>query len=110
VRGRLDSEGASYFPNFTIHIYASSRLSVWSMPQAERLVAGDNSAEGHRDFEIIAPGDLRGQWITATNTVAHYIGFAKTPPSTESDAKHPRTEAFDSPKNTSELSDAVSVQ
>jgi uncharacterized repeat protein (TIGR01451 family) len=108
VRGRLDSEGANYFPHFTIHVYASSRLSVWSLPQAERLLQTSVSEEGHQDFEIVVPLDLRGQWITATNTVSHYIGFLKKPGVTGERARI-RGEVFDLPTNTSELSDAVFV-
>jgi uncharacterized repeat protein (TIGR01451 family) len=108
VRGRLDSDARPYFPTFTIDVYASSRLSVWGMPQAERPVKRQALQSGHEDFEIVVPLDLRGQWITATNTVSHYTGFAKPP--VVSGTRTPRTEAFDLPANTSELSDALFVQ
>jgi uncharacterized repeat protein (TIGR01451 family) len=106
VRGRLDSDGANYFPMFHVDVYASARLSVWSLPQAEKYVQRATYQNGHTDFEIVVPMDLRGQWITATNTMQHYIGFAKTP----GDHGKIRSQAFDLPTNTSELSDAVFVQ
>lgn len=120
VRGHLDSNaGQSAFPTFMIDVYASSRLSVWGYPQAERLVKqellpNDQSecsscpAPLHRDFEIVIPMDLRGQWITATNNVSHYIGFAK-PPAVTGRQVRPEPDATEFPHNTSELSNAVHV-
>ena len=31
-------------------------------------------------FQLAVDGDLTGQWITATNTRTHYVGFAKPEP------------------------------
>jgi uncharacterized repeat protein (TIGR01451 family) len=103
VRGRLDSNAAQLFsPRFIIELYASSRLSVWAYPQAETFLRQESLDTGHEEFAITVPGDLRGKWITATNTVLHYVGWARTP-ATESHRDS-------MPGNTSELSEAIAVQ
>jgi uncharacterized repeat protein (TIGR01451 family) len=103
IRGRLDSNAAQpVSPQFIIELYASSRLSIWAYPQAETLLRQESLGTGHEEFEMTVPGDLRGKWITATNTVMHSVGWARTP-ATESHRSS-------RPGNTSELSEAIAVQ
>jgi uncharacterized repeat protein (TIGR01451 family) len=104
VRGRIDSE--NFGTTRSIEIYASARLSVWAEPQAERSVALATVVTSHQDFELVVPGDLRGKWITATHTVARYIGFLRSNPRAVSSQSHQTLFSAD----TSELSDAVFVQ
>jgi parallel beta-helix repeat protein len=104
VRGRLDSNVVHglFTTSYVIDVYASSRLSVWGYPQAETFLQEVALFNGHEDFEIVVPGDLRGRWITATNTAFHFVGYARGP-GTESHRS-------DLPGDTSELSNAVMVE
>jgi parallel beta-helix repeat protein len=102
VRGRLDSMASGTLPSFDIDIFASARLSVWAYPQAELVVQHLRVENGHSNFEVTVPGDLRGQWITASNTSTHFHGLARKPGDVA-------TESHESGRagSTSELSDAV---
>jgi uncharacterized repeat protein (TIGR01451 family) len=102
VRGRLDSEDSGALPTFHVDVYASAGLSDWALPQAEQLVATEILEDGHANFEIVIPQDLRGKWITATHTRYHIIGFVRPPGGIQSEGRS-------RPGNTSELSDAVFV-
>jgi parallel beta-helix repeat protein len=102
VRGRLDSINSGTLPGFDIDFFASTRLSVWAYPQAERVVEHLHLEDGHSDFEIALPGDLRGQWITASNTSTHFLGLAKKPGDVG-----PESHESGLAGSTSELSDAV---
>jgi uncharacterized repeat protein (TIGR01451 family) len=104
VRGRIDSE--NFGTTRTIEVYASARRSVWAEPQAEQSVATATIATSHQDFEIVVPGDLRGKWITATHTIARYVGFVRSDPRSVSSQSHQNLLSAD----TSELSDARYVQ
>ena len=53
------------------------------------------------DFEIIAPGDLRGSFITATCTRTRIIGWVKPPLE--------QSHLASLPQNTSEFSNAIEV-
>jgi hypothetical protein len=111
VRGRIDSEafgngGPTGGSGRSIELYASLRLSGWSMPQAERSVAIAAIPSGHQDFEIVVPGDLRGMWLTATHTVSHFLGLVRDNPRGPSTENHRGL----GPGDTSELSNAVTVQ
>lgn len=90
VRGTLD-RGIG-----VLDFYASHSLSRGGYPEAEHLVLGNAYTGGKEEFDIALPGDLRGQWITATATNYVTIIFAK-PASTRPTGGG----------NTSELSDAV---
>ena len=83
-----------------LDLYASDSLSVYGYPEAERPVA-ESFRTG--EFELVVPGDLRGQWITATGTPTVYVIFLRDA-SVRADATY-RYSAYD----TSELSDAVQV-
>ncbi len=102
IRGRIDSE---MFANRRyMEIYASSRLSVWATPQAEQSVAIAEVSNGHQDFEVVVPGDLRAKWITATHNAAIFLQL-----------RTPRGIGVQShrgghPTDTSELSNAVMTQ
>lgn len=105
VRGRIDTD---YFvaPARYLEVYASSRLSVWSTPQAEQTVADLVFLEDrHQDFEITVPGDLRGKWITATLNMRRILGFARSPRRVAGEQHH-----VGLPTNTSELSNGVMSQ
>jgi uncharacterized repeat protein (TIGR01451 family) len=101
VRGRIDSETAAHSRD--IELFASSRLSVWATPQAERWVATESLLYGHQDFEIVVPEDLRGKWITATYNGRRLLGFARRGIGVQSHRES-------HPADTSELSNAVMVQ
>jgi uncharacterized repeat protein (TIGR01451 family) len=108
VRGRIDS---SYYGNtHSIEIYASSRLSVWGMPQAEQSVALEGILTTHQDFEIVVPLDLRGKWITATHSAARFIGWVRPPATSGGRGIGGQSHQNYHPANTSELSNAVAVQ
>jgi parallel beta-helix repeat protein len=73
VRGRLDSDTLQGISSFTIDVYASRSRSTAGYAEAERwlttlVLPREN---GHADFEVEVDGDLRGQFITATNTRFH---------------------------------------
>jgi len=79
VRGRIDSTRPISNPTrWRVDVYASSSLSVWGYAQGERFVGSTPFGyEGHTDFELVVPGDLRGQFITATTNRTHTIGLAR---------------------------------
>jgi hypothetical protein len=91
LRGRLDSHEPSPLPLFTLDFYASPALSAAGQAEAAHWLAELVTTEGHQDFEVELDGDLRGQYLTATNTRRHLANFE------------------DFASDTSELSDAVRV-
>lgn len=96
VRGRLDSEPVpTYSTSFLIEFFASSSLNARGLPQAERYI-GNLQQRG--DFVFTVEGDFRGQWIAATASRSHIIGF-----------KESLNHRFSVPDATSELSNAVQV-
>lgn len=96
VHGRLDSVMRS---GVFIDLSASSGLSRWGYPEGETHVATKQLLNSRADFEIVVPGDLRGKYLTATNTRAQVVGWAK-PPQTQSHQSSV-------PRDTSEFSNAV---
>ena len=89
VRGRYDglfSAGRQF-----IEVYASPSLSRANQPEAHSSVIVYELPEGQREFELWLQEDLRGKWITATETRR---GDFNPPPN---------------PGNTSEISNAVYV-
>ena len=99
VRGHIDTMMLS---GVAIDVYASSTLSRWGYAQGERRVAGKVMENSRADFEIIAPGDLRGSFITATCTRTRIIGWAKPPLE--------QSHLASLPQNTSEFSNAIEVR
>ena len=99
VRGRMDTTPSQN--SAVLDFYASPSLSVWGYPEAAAPV---RSAYATGAFEIELPGDLRGQWITATHTRMLSTWFAKPPRAVKTDA----TRGYGA-GNTSELSNAVPV-
>jgi hypothetical protein len=98
VRGRLSSSGPFNGGTFVIDVYASSSLSLWGYAQGERLVAMKAFLGGRFDFEIAVPGDLRGEFITATSTRSHVVGWAKPPLEQSHEAAVPsETSEFSNP-------------
>ncbi|MEO8382391.1 MAG: right-handed parallel beta-helix repeat-containing protein [Acidobacteriota bacterium] len=99
IRGSM-TPVQTYFGS-SVDLYASSSLSRWGYPEAERWIA-----EVHRtgEFEAVVAGDLRGQWITATGTRVVDVFFLRAEEEVVSHATF-RYAASD----TSELSDAVRV-
>ncbi len=89
VRGRYD--GLLSFGRQFIEVYASPSLSGAKEPEAYSSVIVYELPEGQREFELWLREDLRGKWITATETRRHLGG------------------ATPNPGNTSELSNAVFV-
>jgi len=83
-----------------LDLYASDSLSVFGYPEAERPIA-ETFRTG--EFELVVPGDLRGQWITATGTPTVDIIFLRDENVPASATN--RYTAYD----TSELSDAIRV-
>lgn len=104
VRGRLDSDVVAglFVQQYMIEVFASSRLSRWGYAEAEGFMGQKRLDSGHEEFEIALPGDLRGKWITATNTASHFVGYLRTPRNEDHRA--------DYPGDTSELSNAVRVE
>jgi hypothetical protein len=110
IRGRIDTDFIPSIPSMlTVDLYASARLSVWAYPQAEHPLQRVQIDNGHTDFEITVPGDLRGQWITAATTTSSYFGFATRP---RPNGKNLSSESHQSSyfSNTSELSAPVMTQ
>jgi parallel beta-helix repeat protein len=105
IRGRLDSDADSsglVTTAWILEVYESSGLSVWGYPQGERLVATKSLLLGHAGFELAVSHDLRGKFITATNTrVNGYPPFAGTP--------REQSHTGGAPADTSEFSDAIEV-
>ncbi|HJQ35519.1 MAG TPA: right-handed parallel beta-helix repeat-containing protein [Thermoanaerobaculia bacterium] len=100
IRGRLDSDvdaNGLVTTSFTIEVYESASLSVWGYPQGEQVLATKFLQVGHADFEVTVSRDLRGKFITATNTRVNGL-----PPfsAEQSQVSH----AF---ADTSEFSDAI---
>jgi hypothetical protein len=104
IRGRIDSD--AYGNSRLIEVYASSRLSVWATPQAEKIVGAIFLISGHHDFEAVLPEDLRGKWLTVTYTVSVEQGLQSRDPRGVSAQLAPLEVSAD----TSELSNAVSAQ
>lgn len=97
VRGRADTSGFGGSPR--VDLYASHRLGArGAFPQAERWLASTHQLP---TFEVSVPGDLRGQWITATTTRVVGLIFLSDP---AADVRGTTG------RNTSELSDAIQVQ
>ncbi|HEX2059738.1 MAG TPA: right-handed parallel beta-helix repeat-containing protein, partial [Thermoanaerobaculia bacterium] len=70
VRGRIDSDSLTSWTGFTLDFYASAAPG-----DAEQWLAALPLPHGgaHTDFEIEVDGDLRGRFITATNTRMHIM-------------------------------------
>lgn len=77
VSGRLDSESVTALSGFTVDFYMSRSLSAFGLPEAELWVGALQFPRdgGHTDFVAELDGDLRGKFITATNTRMHLINF-----------------------------------
>jgi Right handed beta helix region/Domain of unknown function DUF11 len=101
IRVRFRPADQQQYASMRVELYASHSLSVLGYPEAERLIA-----EVHRtDLDLVVPGDLRGQWITATGTRMVDMIFLRDD-SVRAAAASPRYTAYD----TSELSDAIRVE
>ena len=103
VRGRLESEHAMNFR--VLDVYASTRNSAWSTPQAEQFLSMHHINSGQPDFELTVPGDFRGKWITATYNAVRALGFAR-PRGGIATQNH----RLGLPADTSELSNSVFAQ
>ena len=103
VRGMLQSTPGS-IGHLRIDFYASHGLSrTTAQPEAETFLQHyDVTSTPPIAFEVAIPGDLRGQWITATNSRTHTTGLAKPP---EGDSH-----IFAVPSDTSELSNPLMVR
>jgi hypothetical protein len=104
VRGHLDSLPEPFYPtSFAIEFFSSSSLSASGHGQAERFLGSLRPRSGRADFEFVSKGNLSNQWITATSSRSHIIGFAK--PGDVISLGH----RFHVPDDTSELSDPIQV-
>ncbi|MGA8807991.1 MAG: right-handed parallel beta-helix repeat-containing protein [Thermoanaerobaculia bacterium] len=63
-----------------INIYASDAADPSGYGEGQRSIGSLSIAGPDTHFQFAADGDLTGQWITATNTRTHYVGFAKPEP------------------------------
>jgi hypothetical protein len=102
IRGTIVSTSVSGSPR--IDLYASSALSVWGYPEAEEWLI---SSYGSYAFEIVVPRDLRGKWITATNTRTAALYWLRDGQSQGRPASEHRSI---NGVNTSELSNAILVR
>ena len=95
--------GTSYW-GASIDLYASSSLSRYGHPEAERWL-GTTHVFQDQKIELKVPGDLRGQWITGTITRGYTLYFLR-------DASKPASEVYrgSGGYDTSELSDPVQVE
>lgn len=96
IRGRNDTSNAG--GGVHVDFYASASLSVRGHPQAERHLT---TSFGSGALEVVVPEDLRGRWITATNTRTHTLFFLRAPASESRGSTG---------GDTSELSNAVKVE
>lgn len=106
VRGAVQTRGGG-----VLDFYASHSLSTGGHPDAERWIRGNVPVNATTtDFEAELPGDLRGQWITATCTRGETVFFAR-PPEGTSAASSVRTDVMrpTGGGTTSEISNAVQV-
>jgi uncharacterized repeat protein (TIGR01451 family) len=74
ISGRLEANAASFFfvTFFLVDFYSDNALPA----QGETYLGSLNTRDGHADFAFTANGDLRGRWISATNTRQRIISFA----------------------------------
>jgi hypothetical protein len=63
-----------------INIYASDAADPSGYGEGQRSIGAVAVAGPDTHFQLAVDGDLTGQWITATNTRTHYVGFAKPQP------------------------------
>lgn len=63
-----------------INIYASDAADPSGYGEGQRSIGSVTLLGPDTHFQFAADGDLTGQWITATNTRSHYVGFAKPQP------------------------------
>jgi hypothetical protein len=63
-----------------INIYASDEADPSGYGEGQRSIGVVVLTGPSTHFQFAADGDLTGQWITATNTRSHYVGFAKPEP------------------------------
>jgi len=63
-----------------INIYASDAADPSGYGEGQRSIGSVTLLGPDTHFQFAADGDLTGQWITATNTRSHYVGFAKPAP------------------------------
>jgi hypothetical protein len=63
-----------------INVYASDAADPSGYGEGQRSIGSLFVAGPDTHFQFAADGDLTGQWITATNTRTHYVGFAKPEP------------------------------
>lgn len=87
----------------SIQLYASSSLSRWGYPEAERFLKVAYARDG--EFEAVVEEDLRGKWITATGTTIIDVIFLR-------DAAEVRQHGYEryQANDTSELSAAFRVE
>lgn len=106
LRGHIGTVQVGISQGVEIDVYASDALSRSGLSEGERWLSTTrvSSSSIDADFTIALEGDLRGQYLTATNTRTRFTGFVR-PPDVGS-ASH----LYDSPGDTSELSNAVIAQ
>ena len=63
--------------SFTINVFANDGPDPSRHGEGQRPLGPATMDTGRQHFHFEADGDLTGQWITATNTRNHYVGFAK---------------------------------
>jgi hypothetical protein len=63
-----------------INIYASDAADPSGYGEGQRSIGSLFVAGPDTHFQLAVDGDLTGQWITATNTRTHYVGFGKPAP------------------------------
>jgi hypothetical protein len=63
-----------------INIYASDAADPFGYGEGQRPIGSVFVGGPSTHFQLAVDGDLTGQWITATNTRTHYVGFAKPTP------------------------------
>jgi hypothetical protein len=92
---------------FLIDWYASSSLSRFGYPEGETYLGANNPIAG--GIELRVPGDLRGQWITATSSHGYTLYWLRDELTAED---LPRSNVYRGPSgtDTSELSDAIQVR
>jgi len=68
IRGNASAPGPVNGVNVHVDVYAADAAGLFGSGESQRFLGQINSG----DFELKVPGDLRGQWVSATTVLQDY--------------------------------------
>jgi len=80
IEGNVPDTAIDVLTGLGINIYASDAADPSGYGEGQRSIGAVVVTGPDTHFQLAVDGDLTGQWITATNTRSHYVGFAKPAP------------------------------